>query len=132
MSESSASGIYLRANWRNAEDYRPLLDYDCAGWAGEWLRRNPAFIADRQRAPCFSQENSPCASENVRIVTCEGTCKLARWGLRCCHLDNDPVFFWLPQSNSSVLSVEAVATSDACNAFDLRQCPLLKAVLRGK
>lgn len=33
----------LRPDWRDPEQYRPLLALDKAGWAAEWLRRSPDF-----------------------------------------------------------------------------------------
>lgn len=32
-----------RPDWRDPEQYRPLLALDKAGWAAEWLRRSPDF-----------------------------------------------------------------------------------------
>jgi hypothetical protein len=131
MSETVASGLRPRADWRNAEDYHPLLDYDSAGWAGEWLRRNPAFIADAERAPCFAQPIVRHVDDGVQVVTCEKSCPLARWGLHCCHMEENPVFFWQPHVNPLVLTLEAEIASTAPDAFDLRRCSLFKAALRG-
>jgi hypothetical protein len=30
-------------DWRDREQYRHMLDLDRAGWAWEWLRRNPDY-----------------------------------------------------------------------------------------
>ena len=122
---------YPRANWRNPEHYLPLLDYDGSRWAGEWLRRNPAFLADLQRTSCLSGRDIIRTDNGVRTITCKETYPLAHWGLRCCLLGDDPVFFWLPQCNPLVLTVEAVYATDVEDAFDPRQCPLLKAILLG-
>lgn len=39
----------LRPDWRSAADYEPLRDADTATLAGEFLKRNPAYIADTER-----------------------------------------------------------------------------------
>jgi hypothetical protein len=36
-------------DWRDAEQYRHMLDLDQAGWAWEWLRRNPDYVEERRR-----------------------------------------------------------------------------------
>ena len=102
MAEETASDVRPRADWRDAEHYRPLLDYDCVGWAGEWLRRNPEFVADVQRAPCLPYTVQPPRDDDTRIAHCGRACTLGRWGLRCCRMDEEPVFFWLPQCNPLV------------------------------
>lgn len=131
MFEDISSGIAPRADWRNPEHYQHLLEYDNVGWAGEWLRRNQNFLADLQCAPCSSRSDVSDADCAVQIATCTEPCPLARWGVRCCRVhDRKPVFFWLPQHNPQVLVVEAV--TDEADGFDLRQCSLLKAALRGK
>lgn len=119
-----------REDWRSVEYYRFLLDHDCVEWAGEWLRRNPEFLADLRRAPCFSRTDDAWEDGRVRVISCAETCPLARWGLRCCRMNGgDPVFFWLPQCNPQVLAVEAEIAQNAEEAIDIRQCFLLKAVL---
>lgn len=131
MPEKTHSGAVQRPDWRNAEDYCHMLDYDATNWAGEWLSRNPEFLADLDPAACCSRKDALCADHGVSVVTCAGTCALSRWGVRCCLTNGGrPLFFWLPQHNSHVLEVEAV--TDQANGFDLRSCSLLKAVLRGK
>src|SRR5690606_38544101 len=44
--EKPEPGISPSADWREPEHYNPLLNSDRHCWAGEWLRRNPAFLAD--------------------------------------------------------------------------------------
>lgn len=128
-SEETAPGINPRADWRNAQDYKPLLNLDRVGWAGEWLRRNPEFLADLRRMHC-----PPIRTDGGHVFECGETCRLARWGLRCCRADGEAVFFWLPECNPLVLTVEAKPvgkTAGKTDAFDCRQCPLFRAVLRG-
>src|SRR3546814_12016671 len=50
--EGNASG----ADWREPAHYNPLLSCDRHCWAGEWLRRNPAFLADLRAARCSTEE----------------------------------------------------------------------------
>ncbi len=119
-----------RNEWRSAEYYFPLLEYDCAKWAGEWLRRNPKFQAELSQVPCLSETEKIHTDGGVNIVACSSSCPLTPWGLRCCRTIGDkPVFFWLPQYNPYVLTVDAETATDAEGAVDLRQCPLLKAVV---
>ena len=122
--------VQPRADWRDAQQYRPLLDYDCVGWAGEWLRRNPEFLADVQRVPCLPYTVKGTADDDTRIANCGRACTLGRWGLRCCRVDEDPVFFWLPQCNPLVLTVETEIAPGPADAFDIRRCASLKAGLR--
>ena len=130
MFEDIPFNINPCADWHNPDHYRLLLESDRAGWAGEWLRRNPAFIADMQRAPCRAHSDVSGAYGHVPAITCTEPQSMRRWGLRCCHMDGDrPMFFWLPQYNPQVLAVEAFA--DETDGFDLRRCSLLKAVLHG-
>jgi hypothetical protein len=131
MNKETASRINPGADWRDPEQYSPLLDIDCVGWAGEWLRRNPDFVADVQRAPCLPYTVKIPADGDGRIAHCCHACPLGRWGLRCCRIDKEPVFFWLPQFNPLVLPVETIAAPGPADAFDIRQCPSLKAGLRG-
>ena len=131
MSKETAFRVNPGADWRDPEQYSPLLDYDCVGWAGEWLRRNPDFVADMQRAPCLPYSVESPADGDSRIANCGRACPLGRWGLRCCRIDEEPVFFWLPQCNPLVLSVETVAAPASADAFDIRHCASLKAGLRG-
>jgi len=122
--EKPESGISMGADWREPEQYKPLLSCDRHRWAGEWLRRNPEFHSDLQEARC-----SP--PDETGYVLCDQDCRLARWGVRCCLIDGDATFFWLPECNPLVLAVEAEPHADKSNAFDCRQCPLFRAVVRG-
>ncbi len=131
MPEKTHSGAVQRPDWRNAEDYRHMLDYDATSWAGEWLSRNPEFLADLDSCPCRLHKDALCTDHGVSVVTCAESFSLSRWGVRCCLTNGGrPLFFWLPQHNSHVLEVEAI--TDHANGLDLRSCSLLKAVLRGK
>ena len=58
-------------------DYAHLLDLDRAGWAWEWLRRNPEFTS--QQALAEWRLSTPCG-----LVVEPGEaweCQLLRWGL---------------------------------------------------
>lgn len=127
-----AASTFLRDDWRRAEYYYSHLNYDCAKWAEEWLWHNPEFLADLRGAPCNSRADDLWKGDQVRVIACADSCPMAKWGLRCCRMDNDkPVFFWLPEYNSQVLTVEAEVPEKAEEGVDLRQCSLLKAVLLG-
>ena len=47
--ENAAPGISPGADCRDPENYKHLLELDRAGWAWEWLKRNPDFIAAIER-----------------------------------------------------------------------------------
>lgn len=57
----------IKPNWRNADDYKFAEELPFAGWAWEFLRRNPVYLSDWEKAkislgklgekyPCLSQE----------------------------------------------------------------------------
>lgn len=123
MTKETAPGISPHAEWRDPEQYRPLLDYDCAGWAGQWLSRNPEFLEDLRHVQCAGHFSSD------RIITCKTACPLVHWGLRCCLFGGETVFLWLPDVNPLVLVVEAETAATKTDAFTLHRCPLLKAVV---
>ncbi|PKQ00375.1 MAG: hypothetical protein CVT74_04145 [Alphaproteobacteria bacterium HGW-Alphaproteobacteria-13] len=122
--EKPEPGISPSADWREPAHYNPLLNGDRHYWAGEWLRRNPAFLADLREARCSPPDESG-------HILCDQDCRLARWGVRCCRIDGEAVFFWLPECNPLVLQVEAKPHVDPGSTFDCRQCPLFRAVVRG-
>jgi hypothetical protein len=37
---------WIRPNGSDSDAYRDLLELDRAGWAWEWLRRNPAYVGE--------------------------------------------------------------------------------------
>lgn len=59
-----------------ASSYRHLLELDRAGWAWEWLRRNPDF------ASAYSAR-TPVCENGGSIVVCANASRpdLMRWGL---------------------------------------------------
>lgn len=130
MSETAASGLRPCVDWRNAEDYRHLLDYDRAGWAGEWLRRNPAFVADVHRAPHYSEAFRFGSDRDVAVIDGGKDASLARWGLHGYCAGNEPLFFWRSEVNAQVLTLEAKKATNQAEAFDLRKCSLFKAAFR--
>jgi hypothetical protein len=54
-----------RPDWRDAEQYRHLLDLDRAGWAWEWLRRHAEYRDDYQDTP---PEGAGGASQDQLII----------------------------------------------------------------
>jgi hypothetical protein len=124
MTKEMAPGASPHANWRDPEQYRPLLDFDCVGWAGQWLSRNPEFLERLRQIDCVWRLNGE------GILACRDSCPLVRWGLRCCVLASAANFLWLPDVNPFVLLVEADSAMSAADTFALHQCPLLKAVVQ--
>ncbi|MER2520804.1 MAG: hypothetical protein ABTQ34_08995, partial [Bdellovibrionales bacterium] len=76
MPEKTHFGAVRRPDWRNAEDYRHMLDYDATSWAGEWLRRNPEFLADLEADSCLAYTGAVPAEGGVQAVTCMECCLL--------------------------------------------------------
>jgi hypothetical protein len=76
MSEEMAapSGINPRADWRDPSSYQPLLKLDRVGWAWEWLRRNPEFVAAMPKS-------SVQVATEPRVVTLLDAPLVARWGI---------------------------------------------------
>jgi len=60
--ETSTPGIGSRADWRDPDNYKHLLELDRAGWAWEWLKRNSDFLAAFNQL----QPNKP-ASISLRV-----------------------------------------------------------------
>ena len=58
-------------------DYAHLLDLDRAGWAWEWLRRNPEFTP--QQAVTERRLSMPCGLVVEPDEAWE--CQFLRWGL---------------------------------------------------
>ena len=80
--EKPEPGISPSADWREPDHYNPLLNCDRHCWAGEWLRRNPAFLADLREARCSPPDESG-------HILCDQDCRLAQWGVRCCRIDGE-------------------------------------------
>lgn len=84
-----------RANWRDPTNYKSLLTLDRAGWAWEWLRRNPDYIARTNQIPTRSPLEQP--GTRLRVITTSDAKEARDWGLhfrrssspsghRCLHL----------------------------------------------
>ena len=61
-------------DWRNAADYEPLRNADVATLAGEFLRRNPDYQADRERLARLAAEEHLSRAERDRFALA--------WGVR--------------------------------------------------
>ena len=84
-----------RANWRDPTNYKSLLTLDRAGWAWEWLRRNPDYIARTNQLPTRTPLEQP--GLRLRVITTSNAKEARDWGLhfrrssnpfghRCLHL----------------------------------------------
>ena len=80
MSEKMAapSGINPGADWRDPSSYQPLLKLDRVGWAWEWLRRNPEFVAAMPKS-------SVQGAMEPRVVTLSDAPLAMRWGVLFCR-----------------------------------------------
>jgi hypothetical protein len=138
--EKAPPGKSPRAEWRDPESYRALLDLDRTGWAWEWLKRNPDFVkdADRRspspRASALSGAKRQSGAVRPCVITARNAGLFQRWGVyirrrnRACASTAD--VFWHPGFNPLVLAVEATPiASGSADAFDLHCLELLTTVL---
>lgn len=79
MSSESSSGRGGLPDWRDPEQYRHLLDLDRAGWAWEWLRRNPDYARIVPERPAAEPERNGAAEFAVLPPANAG--EYAQWGL---------------------------------------------------
>lgn len=68
-----------RANWRDPANYKSLLKLDRAGWAWEWLRRNPDYIALTTQLP-MPERRPVWPGAGLKIM--EPSDAATRWGLQ--------------------------------------------------
>ncbi|SMF81737.1 hypothetical protein SAMN06265365_1413 [Tistlia consotensis] len=85
--EKTVPGISPRADWRDPECYKSLVDLDRAGWAWEWLKRNPDFATAAGRLPQVSPPLPPSAAERrlkaaqPRILRIQNPGPFEQWGV---------------------------------------------------
>ena len=85
--EKTVPGISPRADWRDPESYKPLIDLDRAGWAWEWLKRNPDFATAAGGLPQVSPPLRPSATEprlkaaQPRILRIQNPGPFEHWGV---------------------------------------------------
>ena len=66
-------------DWRDREQYRHMLDLDRAGWAWEWLRRNPDYAdGESEESPKQPRQKGRSHFEASNPILSE---KPSRWGL---------------------------------------------------
>ena len=63
-----------RPNWRDPADYEPLRSADVATLAGEFLKRNSDYQADRERLARLADQD--------RLTTAELDAFVLAWGCR--------------------------------------------------
>jgi hypothetical protein len=69
-------GLQIADHALQGSSYRHLLELDRAGWAWEWLRRNPNFVsADSARRPCSE------IGKSIVLTSDPSGSDLMRWGL---------------------------------------------------
>jgi len=71
------------ANWRDGAGYRHLLDVDRAGWAWEWLRRNPAYKGTQSSIDLEAQRLGHAV---VTVVRGQDDKEGPKWGLTFCRV----------------------------------------------
>jgi len=69
-------------DWRDAEQYRHMLDLDRAGWAWEWLRRNPDYAEGEQDG--FQKEPDHKARPQIEVLSTAVSASTSKWGLCFC------------------------------------------------
>ena len=65
-------------DWCDPALYGPLLALDRAGWAWEWLRRNPAYEGAR---PSIVADMHRLGRAQVTVIRDQGDKEGTRWGL---------------------------------------------------
>lgn len=84
-----------RADWRDPTNYKSLLTLDRSGWAWNWLRRNPDYIARTSQLLARRRLEQP--GTRLRVITTSDAEEARDWGLhfrggadppgnRCLHL----------------------------------------------
>lgn len=84
------SGQFTPPDWRDAEQYRHLLELDRAGWAWEWLRRHAAY--EGEACPANSVRRS-AQDPKLDVIAVSSETVSSRWGLcfrRVCKLPCHP------------------------------------------
>jgi hypothetical protein len=71
------------ADWCDEEQYLHLLELDRAGWAWEWLRRNPDYVEGEGREA--SMQLSQEARTRPTILSGVPMGDASRWGLCFCR-----------------------------------------------
>jgi hypothetical protein len=79
MSSDTNSGKGSVPDWRDPEQYRHLLDLDRAGWAWEWLRRNPDYIGTVPELPATELERKGAAE--LAVIPAANAEESPHWGL---------------------------------------------------
>jgi hypothetical protein len=81
-------GKFVPPDWRDANQYRHLLDLDGAGWAWEWLRRHTGYLGDE------AEESSFALGQSVRsglvVISAGANAVSNRWGLCFCPVTKLP------------------------------------------
>jgi hypothetical protein len=70
-----------RINWRFPDAYEDLRSLDAAGFAWEYLRRNPEFLRDQSRLERAAADGAPDPDEMEAFAH--------RWGVRFCKSEPD-------------------------------------------
>ncbi len=78
-----ADTFRLYADWQDGAHYAPLLEVDRAGWAWEWLRRNPDYAGE---APNARVSSTRFGRAEVTIIRNADSGEGARWGLTFCRV----------------------------------------------
>ncbi len=69
------------ASWRDPANYKSLLNLDRAGWAWEWLRRNPDYIALTTQLP-MGVRRLAWPGTGLKIIAASDADAAAGWGLQ--------------------------------------------------
>lgn len=70
----------LRPDWRDPESYKHLQKLDRAGWAWEWLKRNPDFIAACRQTAGFNISRRSFAGAPWMLSSADIN-RFSRWGV---------------------------------------------------
>ena len=66
-------------DWRDADQYRYMVDLDRAGWAWEWLRRSPDYADRRKKSPVPDRGGNTRSGSGIPHLMTDPAA--LRWGL---------------------------------------------------
>ena len=122
MSQANPTpGVSPRADGRDHERYRRLLELDRTGWAWEWLKRNPDFLTAVDE---LSRNKHPTKSSCSYAIHRADTSTLAHWGVLFCRRIRLPsILVARPQSTRP----DRRSSAHCCRPSRCLQCPVLPA-----
>lgn len=80
MPEVEPAPVLSRPDYRNLSQYRHMLELDRAGWAWEWLRRNPDYERACGEDATVAERQAPDTLSGAIVLQSTSAC-LSPWGV---------------------------------------------------